>query len=133
MPCHGFQLIFLFKMSVLNFQYTAIMFKKKSIQWPWLILLLCTPFVLWLLPSDFFDGGGGVVLCPSRLLFGLECLGCGMTRAIQHMHHFELADAMYYHSAVVVAYPALALVWFVWVKNAIQEIKSINEGEETQN
>ena len=107
------------------------MFKNKYVQWPWLILLLATPIVLWLLPSDFFDGEG-VKLCMSQILFDAECWGCGMTRAVMHLHHFELADAMFYHVGVVVVYPLLIVVWFIWVKSAYHEIKKIKEKESSQ-
>ncbi|MEZ4956604.1 MAG: DUF2752 domain-containing protein [Saprospiraceae bacterium] len=108
------------------------MFKSKYVQWPWLVLLLLTPFVLWILPSDFFDGEGGVILCPSRLFFDFECWSCGMTRAIMHLHHFELSDAIYYNAGVVLAYPALIVVWFLWVKSAWGEIKKIKANESGQ-
>ena len=102
---------------------TRVMLKKKYIQWPWLIILLATPVVLWLLPSGFFDGEGGIIVCPSRLFFGVECWSCGMTRAVMHLHHAELSDAIYYNAGVVVVYPALVVIWFLWVKSAISEVR----------
>jgi hypothetical protein len=83
----------------------------------WLALLLLTPFVLWLLPGDFFDETG-FELCPSKAFFNIECLGCGMTRAVMHLHHFQFEDAIFYNYGVVVIYPALVIVWFIWVKRA---------------
>ncbi|MCF8245192.1 MAG: DUF2752 domain-containing protein [Saprospiraceae bacterium] len=83
----------------------------------WLALLLLEPIVLWLLPSDFFDNTG-IEICPSKLFFNFECLGCGMTRAVMHFHHFEFSDAIFFNYGVVAIYPALVVVWFIWVKKA---------------
>lgn len=83
----------------------------------WLALLLLEPIVLWLLPGDFFDNTG-IEICPSKAIFNVECLGCGMTRAVMHMHHFQFSDAIFYNYGVVAIYPALVVVWFIWVKKA---------------
>ncbi len=84
-------------------------------------MLLLTPIILWILPSDFFDNSD-VVLCPSRLFFDIECYGCGMTRAVMHMHHLEIEDAIYYNYGVVAIFPALVFVWVVWVMNAARRL-----------
>lgn len=91
--------------------------KSPTFQLAWLILLLATPIVLWILPADIFDNGK-VILCPSRFLFDIECFGCGMTRAIMHMHHFEIDEAVYYNVGSLAIYPALIGVWCLWVYNA---------------
>ena len=93
----------------------------KRVQWAWLIILLLTPIVLWVLPSGFFDDGD-VIICPSRLFFDIECFGCGMTRAVMHMHHLEITEAIYYNTAVVVIFPALVFVWGLWVWKAGKKV-----------
>ena len=95
--------------------------RNKYFQWAWLVFLLLTPIVLWILPSDFFDNSG-VTLCPSKLFFDVECFGCGMTRAVMHMHHLEIEDAVYYNNGVVVIFPALVVVWAVWVFKAARRL-----------
>ena len=90
----------------------------------WLVALLLFPFVLWALPAGLFDGEGGVILCPSRLFFGIECISCGMTRAIMHFHHFDFEEAFYYNQFVPIAYLALVLIWFIWTRNAWRTVKS---------
>ena len=35
--------------------------------------------------------------CPFRLLFGIPCAGCGMTRAIIEAIHLNFKGAFYYH------------------------------------
>ncbi len=94
----------------------------------WLVLLLLTPVVLWILPADFFDAGG-VILCPSRLFFHIECLGCGMTRAVMHLHHLEVEDALYYNYGVVAVFPALVVVWAIWVRNAYRRVSAARGGD----
>lgn len=78
-----------------------------------LIFWLAVPIILLVLPADFFDGDGFVV-CPSRLLFDVECLGCGMTRAGMHLIHFDVESALFYNSLSVVVVPIFAFLWAKW-------------------
>ena len=94
--------------------------KTKTIIW--FTLLLLAPLVLWALPADFFDAEDGFIICPSRAIFNFECLGCGMTRAIMHFHHFEFDDAIYYNRGSFLVYPALVAIWAVWTFKATKKI-----------
>jgi len=91
--------------------------KKTNISTFKLILLAITPFVLWFLPSTLLDGDK-FPFCPSRVIFNIECLGCGMTRAVMHFHHFEYEKAISYNMGVVLVYPLLIWVWFRWIREA---------------
>ncbi len=82
----------------------------------WLAALLAVPFILWWLPADHFDEGES--MCPSVLLFDVECHGCGSTRAVQHMHHFEWEEALYFHSLAPVIYVGLIALWTWWTYHA---------------
>lgn len=98
--------------------------QHKYYQWFWLILLILVPIVLWVLPADFFDGSE-VILCPSRLFFNIECFGCGMTRAVMHMHHLEIDEAVYYNTGVIAVFPALVVIWGVWVYQAARRLNLV--------
>lgn len=84
----------------------------------WLFALLACPFVLWLLPADFFNESS-VLMCPSRSILDLECLGCGITRAVMHFHHFDFLEAYFYNALVVVVYPFLTWLWYRWVRTEL--------------
>jgi len=105
--------------------------KKNNLDKIWLALLLITPIVLWLLPGDFFDNTG-IEICPSKALFNVECLGCGMTRAVMHMHHFQFSDAIFYNYGVVAIYPALVIVWFIWAKRAATRLGILKSSKTEQ-
>ena len=94
--------------------------KNKNLQRLWLFALIITPIVLWILPGDFFDDGE-LVVCLSRSLFDIECLGCGMTRAVMHFHNFQFEDAIFYNTGVLFIYPFLVWLWFSWTKAAAKE------------
>lgn len=83
----------------------------------WMVAMVMFPILLWLLPSNIMDDTG-VDICPSKLFLDIECLGCGMTRAVVHMHHAEWQDAIYYNNAVAVVYPALVGIWCLWMYKA---------------
>lgn len=87
----------------------------------WIILLLAFPVVLYLLPAGLFDSRQSI--CPSKLLFNLECAGCGMTRAVLHFHHFQFDEALFYNPGVFLVYPILVILWFRWLYLAFKREK----------
>ncbi len=40
--------------------------------------------------------------CPSKALMGLECPGCGSTRAVHHLLHLRVGDAWRHNPALIV-------------------------------
>lgn len=90
--------------------------KSRNFQRIWLAVLFIGPIVLLFLPAGYFDSG--VALCPSRVFFNYECWGCGMTRAVMHLMHFDLDSAVFYNQGVVVVFPILVYIWWIWVKAA---------------
>lgn len=70
------------------------------------LLLLGILFLLyWHDPS----GSGMHPSCPFHRLTGLECPGCGSQRAVHHLLHGRLAEALAHNALLVVAIP-LAIV-----------------------
>ena len=65
--------------------------------------LLLTGITLLCLPVTFFDHGQSI--CISMLLFNRECYGCGMTRAIQHLIHFDFEGAFSYNKLSFIVFP----------------------------
>ena len=82
---------------------------EKSIRILKLIFLFGIPITLLFLPSRFFDNGNSI--CLSQLIFDLECYACGMTRAVQHLIHFDFKIAYDYNKLVVVIFPLISLLW----------------------
>ncbi|CEN43403.1 conserved hypothetical protein [Capnocytophaga canis] len=72
-------------------------------------VVVTTPIVLMFLPADYFDRGQSV--CLSKTLAGIECWGCGLTRAIMHFIHFEFEEAWMFNKLVVIVVPLLFVVW----------------------
>lgn len=82
---------------------------QPKLEWCIRIAFLLLPLILPFLPADFFDYGPP--LCPSRVLLDTECPGCGLTRATQHLIHFEWETALDYNPLVVVTTPFLIWLW----------------------
>lgn len=65
--------------------------------------LILAPIVLLILPADYFDTGSTV--CLSVLLFHRKCIGCGITRAIMHLIHFDFTQAAHFNKLSFVVLP----------------------------
>jgi hypothetical protein len=77
-----------------------------------LVLIVVIPIVLLRLPAAFFDNGKS--LCVSRLLFNIECLACGMTRACMHLIHFQFEEAFAYNMMSFIVLPLVGVLWIKW-------------------
>lgn len=65
-------------------------------------------FLLFLIPTSVIEGGP--TLCLSRILFGVECQGCGMTRAVSCLLHGNISAALLYNRGSVVVLPVLVVL-----------------------
>jgi hypothetical protein len=72
-------------------------------------ITIITPFVLLILPSDFFDKGDSI--CLSKMLAGVECYACGLTKATMHFIHFQFTDAWNYNKLSFIVVPLLFPLW----------------------
>jgi hypothetical protein len=88
-----------------------------------LAALLVMPIVLIWLPADHFDGGEP--LCLSVRLFGVECMGCGLTRGIMHLIHLDINGAAYYNLLSFVVLPLLVYTWARWIRMFWKKVSSI--------
>ncbi len=71
--------------------------------------LLLLPAVGMSVPTEVLERGPGV--CLSRLIAGIECWGCGMTRAISAVLHGDLGRAIAFNWRVAIVFPLLATIW----------------------
>jgi hypothetical protein len=74
-----------------------------------LILIMVAPLFLLIMPSNYFDTGES--LCLSVRLFDIQCFGCGITRAIMHLIHFEFSAAWSYNKLSFLVLPVLIMFW----------------------
>lgn len=85
--------------------------KNKKISISIFALLCITYIVLLILPANYFDEGDSI--CVSVVLFDVECYGCGLTRAIQHLIHFEFQEAWEYNKLAFIIFPfAIAVILY---------------------
>jgi len=80
------------------------------------LIPLCFIFV----PTSFLDAGP--TICLIKNLFGIECPGCGMTRAISSIFHGEIVRAFQYNRLVVIVFPLLS---YVHIKNILGECRRL--------
>lgn len=78
------------------------------------------PLVLLFLPKDFFDNGP--TLCLFTLVTGVNCPGCGMTRACMRMIHFDFQGAWLFHKASFVVLPTLI---FLYIRFFVLKLRQI--------
>lgn len=69
-------------------------------------------------PASYFDEGDSI--CLSVVFFDIECYACGMTRAIQHLIHFDFEAAYYYNKLSFIVLP---LIIYLYVSEVIKFIK----------
>ena len=93
---------------------------KNNLYKIYFFVLVVLPIVLVLLPSDFFDKGE--TICLSVLLFDKQCYACGMTRAIQHLIHFDFSVAYAYNKLSFLVVPILIISYYSEIKRIFYKL-----------
>ena len=93
---------------------------KNTLYTIYLVILLLIPVVLIALPADFFDTGQSI--CFSIIFFNNECYACGMTRAIQHLIHFDFLIGYSYNKLSILVFPLLIMSYYSEVKRICNKI-----------
>lgn len=84
--------------------------------------LFAVPVILFLLPFDYFDHGQSI--CVSKFFFGIECFGCGMTRACMRIIHGRIYEAMDFNKLSILVFPCLC---YLWVRQLRMEINYLSK------
>ena len=85
-----------------------------------LLILVLIPVVLYAIPLENICNGK--TICFFTNVFGVECWGCGITRAIFSALHFRLYDAWEYNPLFVVVLP---LLLFLWIRALVRQLRSM--------
>lgn len=80
-----------------------------------LFCLLALPAALYCIPGSWITDGHPV--CLFHNLFGRDCYGCGMTRALFSLLHLDPGSAWGYNRLVVIVAP---LLLYLYVKEVVK-------------
>lgn len=86
-------------------------YSKKEFYFLSGILLVVGGF--WLL--YYFLGGRTLVVCPSKIVLGISCPGCGMTRAFDAIMHGDVCSAIFYNANALILFPFVGIFFFCFV------------------
>lgn len=76
------------------------------------ILIVAILIAVYLLASYFVTGHTELTVCPSRMVFGLPCPGCGLSRAVNLLWKGDVGGAIAMNANVLVMVP-LGIVAFM--------------------
>jgi hypothetical protein len=90
---------------------------KMNLWLPRATLLICVlsiPLALFFVPVSWLDGQN--TICLFKRALGVECWGCGMTRATVSMAQLEFKRAVEYNWKIVIVFPMLCWIWLNWLR-----------------
>ncbi len=82
---------------------------RKVVFYTRISITMIAPFILFLMPSNYFDKGESV--CLFKTLANIDCYGCGMTKATMHFLHFEFQEAWGFNKLSFIVVPLLFPLW----------------------
>jgi len=78
-----------------------------------LILVLILGLIFFCIPKDYL--GETYPICLFRILFNINCIGCGTTRAVWSIIHLRFLDAIEYNKLIVITFPLLLGCVIHWI------------------
>ncbi len=89
---------------------SVLSFYTKSKNVTILIAYIALPFILYFIPMDWLNKQH--TICLVKNIFGCECPGCGITRAIVSAVQLDVINAIEYNKTVILVLPILIYMWF---------------------
>ena len=83
-------------------------------------MLFLLPFIISVLSLNELEGKHSI--CLFKNLFGIECYGCGITKAVIASVQLDFVRAFNYNKLIVVVMP---LVVYLWVKEIVKCSKTL--------
>jgi len=97
---------------------------KYALQIGKLCVLFLLPFLPFMFSLDELEAKQSV--CLFKNLFGIECYGCGITKAIIASVQLDFIRAFNYNKLIVVVMP---LILYLWVKEIIKSVKVLKNSQ----
>lgn len=87
------------------------------------VLLLSSGILLYFYTNNPSTSQSLFLRCPSNLIFGFNCPGCGTQRALHHLLHLEVIEALRYNALFVLALPFIIYGVIIKIYNLIFDAK----------
>lgn len=79
------------------------------------VLVGCVGAAVVLAADPTSDAGFPLPPCPVKLLTGLDCPGCGVSRMIYSLLHGDVLTALHFNAAAMLFIPFFLWTWGAWV------------------
>ena len=91
---------------------------KNALQICKLCVLFLLPFISSFLSLDKLEGRHSI--CLFKNLFGIECYGCGITKAVIASIQLDFIRAFEYNKLIIVVMP---LMVYLWINEIVKSVK----------
>ena len=88
-----------------------------------LCILFLLPFLLSMVSLDVLERKHSICLFIN--LFGIECYGCGITKAVIATIQLDFIRAFNYNKLIVIVMPLMAYLWVKEIVKCIKEQKKM--------
>ena len=99
---------------------------KNALQIGKIVVFFLLPFLLSMVSLDNLEGKHSI--CLVKNLFGVECYGCGITKAVIACVQLDFIRAFHYNKLIVVVMP---LIIYLGIKEIVKCVKTLKTGMKT--
>ena len=86
---------------------------------------LATAYTAWQDPNK---GGSLFPGCPMKEVTGLDCPGCGGTRAVHALTQGDIGTALDHNVVITVVLPLLVVAWGLWLVHSVRVTRARHRG-----